>query len=147
MALLQKGIALAAGRMPKMISPRVHSALDYAIAGSFFMMGALLWKRNRHAAVGSLVCGGATAAVSLLTDYPGGVRKVISYPMHGQIDTGLIAMTAAMPRLVNIENDRSAKFFARQALAKTAITAMTDFDAYKQKKTVRHRDEDAQLGI
>ena len=37
-------------------------------------------------------------------------------------------MTAAMPRLVNIENDREAKFFARQAVAKTAITAMTNFD-------------------
>ena len=80
----------------------MHSALDYAVAGSFLLMGALFWKRNRRAAIGSLLCGGATAAVSLLTDYPGGVRKVISYPMHGQIDTGLIAMTAAMPKLVNI---------------------------------------------
>ena len=80
------------------------------------------------------MCGGATAAVSLLTDYSGGARKVISYSMHGQIDTGLIAMTAAMPRLVNIEDDREAKFFARQAVAKTAITAMTDFDCAKRKK-------------
>ncbi len=128
MALLQKGMALAAGRMPKMISPRVHSALDYAVAGSFLLMGALCWKRNRRAAIGSLLCGGATAAVSLLTDYPGGARKLIPYAMHGQIDTGLIAMTAAMPRLVNIENHREAKFFSRQALAKTAITAMTDFE-------------------
>jgi hypothetical protein len=147
MALMQKGVALAAGRMPKMISPRVHSALDYAVAGSFLLMGALFWKRNRRAAIGSLLCGGATAAVSLLTDYPGGVRKVISYPMHGQIDTGLIAMTAAMPKLVNIENDRSAKFFARQALAKTAITAMTNFDGDKPKKARRGPDEEEQLGI
>src|SRR5271167_3541577 len=128
MSLAQKGVALAARRMPKMINPRVHAALDYAVAGSFLLMGALFWKRNRRAAIGSLLCGGATAAVSLLTDYPGGVRKVIPYSRHGQIDTGLIAMTAAMPKLVNIENDREAKFFARQALAKTAITAMTNFD-------------------
>jgi hypothetical protein len=128
MSLMQKGVALAVRRMPKMINPRVHSALDYAVAGSFLLMGALFWKRNRRAAVGSLLCGGATAAVSLLTDYPGGVRKVIPYSMHGEIDAGLIAMTAAMPRLVNFENDREARFFARQAVAKTAITAMTDFD-------------------
>src|ERR1035438_1679568 len=141
MALLQKGVALAAGRMPKMISPRVHSALDYAVAGSFLLMGALLWKRNRRAAIGSVLCGGATAAVSLLTDYPGGVRKVISYPMHGQIDTGLIAMTAAMPRLVSIENDREAKFFARQAVAKTAITAMTNFDRVPRKRSQREVED------
>lgn len=141
MALMQKGVALAANRMPKMISPRVHAALDYAVAGSFVLMGALLWKRNRRAAIGSLLCGGATAAVSLLTDYPGGVRKVIPYTMHGQIDTGLVAMTAAMPRLVSIQNDREAKFFARQAVAKTVITAMTNFDRVQRKRSQREVDE------
>ena len=146
MSLMQKGVALAAGRMPKVISPRVHSALDYAVAGSFLLMGALFWKRNRRAAIGSLLCGGATAAVSLLTDYPGGARKVIPYPMHGQIDTGLIAMTAAMPRLVNIEDNPEAKFFSRQAIAKTAITAMTDFD-YNQRPSPRRRDEEEDHGF
>jgi hypothetical protein len=106
----------------------------------------VFWRRNRRAAVGALLCGGATAAVSLLTDYPGGVRKVIPYPMHGKIDTGLIAMTAAMPKLVNIENERSAKFFARQALAKTAITAMTNFD-YGKRNARRELDEEEPLGI
>ena len=142
MALLEKSVALAAGRMPKMISPRMHSALDYAVAGSFLLMGALVWKRNRRAAIGSLLCGGATAAVSLLTDYPGGARKLIPYSMHGQIDTGLIAMTAAMPRLMNIENDREAKYFARQGLVKTAITAMSDFDYYQRSTSGREEDEE-----
>ena len=127
MPFLQKGVALAASRVPVKISPRVHAALDYAIAGSFLLAGAIFWKRNRRAALGSLLCGGATAAVSLLTDYSGRNGKPISYPLHGQIDTGLIAMTAAIPRLVRIEGEPQAKFFARQALAKTAITGMTNF--------------------
>lgn len=147
MALVEKGVAMAVGRMPKKITPRVHAALDYAVAGSFLLAGAVFWKRNRRAALGSLLCGGATAAVSLLTDYPGGVRKVIPYSMHGQIDTGLVAMTAAMPKLVNIENDRSAKFFSRQALAKTAITAMTDFDGANPRKRRRVSADEEQLGI
>src|ERR1039457_3468224 len=104
-------------------------------------MGALFWKRNRRAAIGSLLCGRATGRRRLPTRSPRGARKVISYPMHGQIDTSLIAMTAAMPRLVNIEDDREAKFFARQALAKTVITAMTNFD-YDQRTTSGHDEED-----
>jgi hypothetical protein len=147
MALMQKGVALAANRMPKMISPRVHCALDYAVAGSFLLAGALFWRRNRKAAVGSLLCGGATAAVSLLTDYSGERGKPISYPMHGQIDAGLIAMTAAMPRLVNIEREREATFFSRQALAKTAITAMTNFDRAPRRRPRRGLDEDEHLGV
>jgi len=128
MTLMQKGVKVVAGRMPKMITPRAHAALDYAIAGSFLLMGALFWKRNRRAGMGSLLCGGATAAVSVLTDYPGGVKKVIPYPLREQIDTGLVAMAAAMPRLMNVEDKRDRKFFSRQALARTAITAMTNFD-------------------
>jgi hypothetical protein len=147
MAIMQKGVELVGGRMPKMISPRTHAALDYAVAGSFLLMGALFWKRNRRAAIGSLLCGGATAAVSLLTDYPGGVRKVIPYTMHGQLDTGLIAMTAAMPKLIDIENDREARFFSRQALAKTAITVMTDFAHGGTRKSRRKTQEEEPLGI
>ena len=128
MTLTQKGVKVVAGRMPKMITPRAHAALDYAIAGSFFLMGALFWKRNRRAGMGSLLCGGATAAVSVLTDYPGGVKKIIPYPLRKQIDTGLVAMAAAMPRLLDVEDKRDAKFFSRQALARTAITAMANFD-------------------
>ena len=128
MTLTEKGVKVVAGRMPKMITPRAHAALDYAIAGSFFLMGALFWKRNRRAGMGSLLCGGATAAVSVLTDYPGGVKKIIPYPLRKQIDTGLVAMAAAMPRLLDVEDKRDAKFFSRQALARTAITAMANFD-------------------
>ena len=128
MTLTQKGVKVVAGRMPKMITPRAHAALDYAIAGSFFLMGALFWKRNRRAGMGSLLCGGATAAVSVLTDYPGGVKKIIPHPLRKQIDTGLVAMAAAMPRLMDVGDKRDAKFFSRQALARTAITAMANFD-------------------
>jgi len=147
MALMQRGVALAASRMPKIKSPRVHSALDYAVAGSFLLAGAIFWKRNRRAALGALLCGGATGAVSLLTDYSGERQKPISYSMHGQIDTGLIAMTAAMPRLLNIEEEREARFFSRQALAKTAITAMTDFDTRPGRVSRRYPDEEEPLGI
>ncbi len=146
MALMQKGVALAASRMPKKISPRVHAALDYAVAGSFLLAGALFWKRNRRAALGSLLCGGATAAVSLLTDYSGQNGKPISYAMHGQIDTGLIAMTAAMPNLMNIEDEPQARFFSGQAMAKTAITAMTNFERPRRQKS-RPDADDEPLGI
>jgi hypothetical protein len=140
---MQKGVAVAAGRLPK-ISARVHSAMDYAIAGSFMLAGALFWKRNRRAALGSLLCGGATAVVSLLTDYSGDSRKPISYPMHGKIEAGLIAMTASVPRLVGVEDDKEARFFSRQALARTAITAMSDFDPQDNRKS---RHDDDHLGI
>lgn len=145
MALIQKGVALAARRLPKINSPRVHSALDYAVAGSFLLAGAIFWKRNRRAAIGALLCGGATGAVGLLTDYSGKRRKPVSYSMHGQIDAGLIAMTAAVPRLLDIQNEPAARFFSRQAIVKTAITAMTNFENGHAQSAEPNEDE--ALGI
>ena len=77
-AALEIGLQMAAGRLPKVIKPQPHAIVDYAVAGSFMLMGALSWRRNKRAAVGSLICGGATAVNSLLTDYPGGMLRVIS---------------------------------------------------------------------
>ncbi len=135
MALLESGVRFAAGRMPKLITPTTHAVLDYVVAGIFLAMGARLWKRNRRAAVGSLVCGGATALNAMVTDYPGGVVRAIDYNTHGRIDAGLAAMTASAPRLLGFANEDEARFFNVQALTETVITTLTAYDYYE--------DEDA----
>jgi hypothetical protein len=145
MALWQKGLRMAVGKMPKVIDPTTHAVVDYAVAGSLLLMGILFWKRNKRAAVSSLVCGGAAAANIWLTDYPGGAHKVISYKAHGHIDTGIAGMTAGMPRLLRFEDEPEARFFEIEALAKTAIVGLTDFDYYErtsQRRVRRHKDDE-----
>jgi hypothetical protein len=144
MALWQKGVRMAVGKMPKVIDPTTHAVLDYAVASSFLLMGILFWRRNKRAAIGSFFCGGAAAANILFTDYPGGSHKVISYPAHGHIDTGIAGMSAALPRLLRFEDQPEAKFFEIEALAKTAIVGLTDFDYYEQPSPRRLRGRDEQ---
>ncbi len=62
MALWHKGFRAAVGKMPKVIDPTTHAVLDYAIAGSFLLMGVRFWRRSKRAAIGSLVCGGAVVS-------------------------------------------------------------------------------------
>jgi hypothetical protein len=148
MALWQKGVRMAAGKMPKIIGPTTHAVLDYAVAGSFVLMGILFWRRNKRAAVGSLVCGGAAAANTLLTDYPGGSHKVIGYKAHGHIETGIVAMTAAIPRLLRFEDEPEARFFELEALANTVIVGLTDFEGYEKpsgRRLRRRNERDASL--
>lgn len=132
MPLLQKGVALAAGRMPKIIKPQAHAVLDYLVAGSFFVAAGLCWRRNKRAAISSLLCGGMVTANSALTDYPGGIWDAISFHTHGKVDAGLAALTATMPRLMGFGDDQESKFFSMQSMFETAVTAMTDFDYYEQ---------------
>src|SRR3954468_20491066 len=89
-----------ADKLPKIINPKTHAFIDYAMAGTFFVLGAMFWKRNKRAAIGAMLCGAATTATSIITDYPGGVKKVISFHTHGRIDAGLSGMTAAAPNFL-----------------------------------------------
>jgi hypothetical protein len=136
MSLLESGVRFAAGRMPKLIKPRTHAVLDYAVVGVFLAMGTQLWKRNRRAAVGSLLCGGAAALNAMITDYPGGVVHAIDYSTHGSLDAGLAALTAAAPRLLGFADEDEARFFNFQALAETVITSLTDYDYYEEEEGI-----------
>jgi len=136
MPLLQRGVRIVAGRMPKIIGPSTHAVIDYAFAGSLLLAGALLWKRNKRAAFGAFVCGGAAAANNLLTDYPGGVTELISYRDHGRIDTALTGLTATMPRLMDFDGEPEARFFGAKALADTLVIGLTNFDYYEKRSQV-----------
>jgi hypothetical protein len=116
----------ATRRSPKFISPKVHAAIDYLMIGAFFVSGALFWCRNRRAGFGALLCGGAELANSLLTDYPGGIGRTISFPLHRKIDFGLAAMTATMPEFLSFQGHPENRFFVTQAAMITAITNLTN---------------------
>jgi hypothetical protein len=138
------GLANAATRyLPKMISPRGHALADYAVAGSFLLLGALFWRKNKRASLGALVCGGAELANSLLTDYPGGVSKTLSYPVHGKIDVGLAGMTALMPEFMAFNDEPENKFFIAQATLITAVANLTDFSRYRVRAYAARRQRNA----
>jgi len=139
MSLLRRGVAVAAGRMPKIIKPQAHAVIDYLVAGTFVINAALCWRRNTRVAVSSLICGGMMATNSVLTDYPGGIWRVMSFQTHGKVDAGFAALTAAMPRLMAFSDDAESKFFTVQSIAETAVTAMTDFDCYEHPASDRLR--------
>ena len=132
MPILQKGVAALANRMPKVISPKGHAIADYATIGTFFLLAGLFWGRNKRAAIAALICGGSELATTLLTDFPGGVAKVISFPTHGKIDMGLAATAASMPSFMGFDDDPEAKWLRIMGLNVTAVTAMTDFEQFRR---------------
>ncbi len=143
MSLVQTGMNMASKRLPKVIGPKLHAFIDYGMAASFLAMGAFFWSRNKRAAISSFICGGATVVNSVLTDYPGGVWKVMSFENHGRIDAGLVGATGTMPKLMGFDDEAEARFFQVQAIAEAAVTAMTDFDAMDRTDYYRHGRERA----
>src|SRR6266446_9875481 len=139
MPMLTSATHVLTKRMPKIISPKAHAVADYFTAGAFLLTGAIYWSRNKRAALGAFVCGGAELATSLLTDYPGGVKKVISFRNHGRIDLGLAAMTATMPEFMGFRHDREKPFFLAQAALITAVTDLTDFGQISRARSPRRK--------
>lgn len=115
--------------MPKVVSPKGHAVADYATSALFLLGAALFWKRNKRASIASLLCGVAEAGVAMLTDYPGGVKPVISFPLHRKIDFGLSSMTAAMPTFIAFEDEKEKAFFRLQSALIVGVAALTDFES------------------
>jgi len=129
MAIIQKGVQAVTARMPKVISPKAHAIIDYATAGSFFLAGALLWKRNKRAALGAMLCGAVEVSTAMMTDYPGGVKPALSFETHGRIDAGFSGFVASLPNLMMFGGEPEAMFFRGQCVAIAAVTGLTDFSA------------------
>jgi hypothetical protein len=130
---------MVAKKLPKVFDAKTHAVLDYLTAGAFFAMAAMFWGSNKRAAIGAGMCGSAVVATSMLTDYPGGVQRVISFETHGRIDTGLAGLTAGIPNVMAFNDEDEAKYFRGAALVETIITGLTDFDSAAGGKVVEMR--------
>jgi hypothetical protein len=132
MPLLDRSAQWAANRLPKVIGPKTHAVIDYAAAASFFGMAALFWRRNQRAAVSCLFCGAAEALAALLTDYPGGVTRSVSFENRRAIHLGLSGLVASVPGIMRFPKEPEARFFRMQGLALGVVTGLTDFAATRE---------------
>lgn len=119
---------MVAKRLPKVISPRAHAIADYLVAGSFFVFGAMVWGRNKRAAIAAFGSGALATANSMMTDYPGGMWKVFDFDTHCKNDMALAGLTAMKPTLLFFRDEPEAWFFRGQAMLETAIVGMTQIN-------------------
>ncbi len=114
------------GVVPKVISPKTHAIIDYLVAGATLTAAGLMWNRNRRAAIGLIGVGAAEVATAAMTNYPGGVFKMLDLQTHRRLDMGQSGMMATMPRLLGIRGS-AAKIFTGESAFAAVIAALTDF--------------------
>lgn len=137
MAMMQKGVALLSDRMPKVVSPKTHAIADFVTLGGLALLSALLWNRNRRAAVTSLACAGAEAANVLLTDFPGGITDKISFPTHLKVDMGIAAMCSAAPNFGGFYDEPEAQYFRALGMGITVLASLTNPKPRKRMPALR----------
>jgi hypothetical protein len=118
-----------ADHVPKVIDPGTHAVLDYLTAGSFIAMGFAWMNRHPRASTLAFINGASVLAASVLTDYPGGVWRKLSFRTHGMLDVMQASMSATMPALMGFGSEPEAQFFHAQAALEAGVIAATDFGA------------------
>ena len=126
--MAEQSIVPRAG-LPAPISPAAHAVLDYAVAATFFGVGAWLMRRHRAAASLAFANGAMVAGMSMLTDYPGGVVRVLPFRGHRAGDVLQAVFAGVGPALFGFAGDEEAKFFYAQAASEVGVIAATDWDA------------------
>src|SRR5215212_274102 len=97
--------------VPAVISPAQHAVLDYGVAGTFFSVGVALLSRHRSAATLAFLNGAMVLGMSLLTDYPGGVFRTLSFRAHRTGDIMQAALAGLGPILMGFSKDSEATYF------------------------------------
>jgi hypothetical protein len=115
----------------KKLQPLPHAIMDYAWAGTMMAAPWLFgFSKNKTATINSVASGGAILGLSLMTNYPLGAVKVISFPTHGVIETVAGVATAAAPWLMGFSRNESARWtHVISGLATLGVVAMTDYRA------------------
>lgn len=115
-------------RFPKFVHPATHAALDYLTTAYFMVVAGALWGRHRRAAAAALINGGMVLGLSMLTDYPGGLKR-ISFRTHGKGDTLQMMTAAGLPVMLGFAGSPAALPLLLQAVDEFAVISVTDFDA------------------
>lgn len=116
---------------PRVIGARNHAVIDYIHAATNFAAGAMFRRRrNIRASNAAYALGAGVLVNALCTDYPLGVFRVYNFKVHGLMDYGVAAASAAMPELLRLRNKNSAeaRFFRAQGGGETVIAAISDYD-------------------
>lgn len=125
----------------KLFNPTVHGVIDY-VFGALFLLAPTLFGLSPLPATICYVIGVAHLLMSLLTEYPLGIAKLISFPVHGGIELGGAIAILVMPWLSGFADEVSARnFFAIAGVALIGVWATTDYHARQRSGVLNIVDE------
>jgi hypothetical protein len=116
-----------ADNVPKVLDARGHAVMDYLTAGTFLTLGFLFRDRHPRASALAFVHGASVLAASLMTDYPGGLWRTLSFETHRTLDVLQAGLMAAGPTMFGFAADPEAQAFHGQALLEGGVIAATDW--------------------
>ena len=122
-----------------LLPARIHGLGDFGSAFALILVGFLVDGSGEARGTG-IVLGLVLLVVSLLTDYPLGVRRIIPFKLHSAGDyMGAGALIAAPFLLGFSDTDKGlTTFYVAVGAILVAVSLLTDYD---------HPDRSTELGV
>ena len=115
--------------LPKPISPRLHSVIDYGFAAGNLALPSLLGLSTRAKGMFALF-GAVQGALNALTVQPFAVDQVVPFRMHGLIEKSSAPIYFGVPLLLGLHKEpRARMFWLALGVALIAVYNLTDWDA------------------
>jgi len=134
--------------LPKVISSKTHAFIDYVHAGTNFIAGAIFRKNGRvRASNAAFALGASVLANALMTDYELGAFRLYSFKVHGILDYGVAATSAALPALLGIQDTAEADYFYVQGGGETVIAGISNYDDNSGARHQHRLLEDTRFGV
>lgn len=113
----------------KVISPRIHGYLDF-LTVILFLVAPTLLNLSQVPAMLAYSLAVVHLIVTLASDFPFGVIKLIPFPVHGWIERIVGPSLIAVPFILGFANEEIARnFYIAAGLVIIAVGVLTDYQS------------------
>lgn len=111
----------------KVISPRIHGYLDF-VTVILFLLAPALFNLSQVPAMLAYSLAAIHLIVTLTSDFPFGIIKVIPFPVHGWIERIVGPSLLAVPFLLGFSDEEIARnFYIAAGIIIIAVGMLTDY--------------------
>ncbi|MBA2659435.1 MAG: hypothetical protein H0U72_07785 [Nitrosospira sp.] len=118
----------------KVISPRFHGYLDFMTV-VIFLLAPTLFGLSQLPAMLAYVIAGVHLMVTITSDFPFGVVKLIPFTIHGWIERLVGPSLIALPFIFGFADEETARnFYIAVGLVVIVLGFITDYQAAEKDK-------------
>ncbi len=115
-----------------MISPKIHGILDY-VTVIIFAIAPALFNLSETGAVIAYILAAVHLFMTVLTDFPPGLIKVIPFKFHGYIELLVGIVLAIVPWVVNFISETGQLFFSIIGVVILLVFSLTNYKSLLKK--------------
>ncbi len=113
----------------KVISPRIHGYLDF-LTVVIFLLAPTLLGLSQLSAILAYGLAVVHLIVTLASDFPFGVVKLIPFTIHGWIERMVGPLLIAVPFILNFADEEAARnFYIAMGIIIIIVGVLTDYQA------------------